>query len=306
MATPNYTSLNSTWQTIRTTPHPPEPSIIILTLHRPTHHNAFTDTMRAELEEAYTLFDADERVRCIVVTGSGRMFCAGADLDVGFNQGDEEEGVGGHRDGGGRAVLAIHHSRKPTIAAIQGPAVGVGITLTLPMAIRIAYRDAKIGFVFARRGIVMEAASSFFLPRLIGYSRAVQAVTTGRVGRAGDRVFDGLFAELCDTPEEVLPKALEVAVEVVRNTSSVSTYLMREMMWRDAGSAEGQHLLDSRIIYGLFGSPDNNEGVKSFMEKRPAEFTGTMENTKVTGYPWWVPIDTGGRAKVNPAGGPKL
>lgn len=127
--------------------------------------------------------------------------------------------------------------------------------MCLPMTMRIAYASAKIGFVFARRGLVMEATSSFYLPRLIGYSRALQAVTTGMTYKASDKVYDGLFAELCDRPEDVLPKALEMAVEVVRNTSVVSTYLMREMMYRNAGSPEGQHLLDSRIIYELFGSP---------------------------------------------------
>ena len=127
--------------------------------------------------------------------------------------------------------------------------------MTLPMNIRIAYKGAKIGFVFSRRGLVMEACSSFFLPRLIGHSRAMQAITTGATYLAGDKIWDGLFSEVVDTPEGVLPKALEVAEDVVRNTSSVSTYLMKELMFRDAGSPEGQHLLDSRIIYELFGSP---------------------------------------------------
>ena len=156
---------------------------------------------------------------------------------------------------GGRVTLAIHHCRKPSIAAIQGPAVGVGITMTLSMNLRIAHASAKIGFVFARRGLVMEACSSFFLPRLIGYSRAMQVVTTGSTYVASDRVLDGLFAETCEKKEDVLPKALRVAEDVVRNTSSVSTYLMKEMMFRGKESAEGQHLLDSRVIYELFGSP---------------------------------------------------
>ena len=126
--------------------------------------------------------------------------------------------------------------------------------MTLPMNLRIAYKGAKIGFVFSRRGIVMEACSSFFLPRLIGYGRALAAVTTGSTYLASDKIWDGLFTELCDSPDEVLPRALAVAEDVVRNTSAVSSYLMKEMMFRDAGSAEGQHLLDSRIIYELFGS----------------------------------------------------
>jgi enoyl-CoA hydratase/carnithine racemase len=160
--------------------------------------------------------------------------------------------------------------------------------MTLPMNIRIAYKSAKIGFVFARRGLVMEACSSFFLPRLIGHSRAMQVVTTGSTYLAGDEVWGGLFAHTVDRPEDVLPKALEVASEVAKNTSVVSTYLMKEMMFRDTGSAEGQHLLDSRILYELFTSAyvsplpwwtqlltwnsDNKEGVQSFMQKRPAKF----------------------------------
>ncbi|RMZ67498.1 enoyl- hydratase [Pyrenophora seminiperda CCB06] len=295
---------------IQTRHHPPEPSIIILTLHRPNNHNAFTPTMRDEIVKAYTLFDADPRVKCIVVTGHGRIFCAGADLDDGFgkgvNGGPDAEKVQEHRDGGGIAALAIHHCRKPSIAALQGPAVGIGITLTLPMNIRIAHSTAKIGFVFARRGLVMEACSSYFLPRLIGYSRAMQAVTTGATYPASDRVWDGLFAETCERSEDVVPAALKVAVDVVRNTSAVSTYLMKELMFRDRGSAEGQHLLDSRVIYELFGSADNTEGVQSFMEKRQAVFTGTMETTNVTGYPWWMPLDTSGRPKGATVGRAKI
>jgi enoyl-CoA hydratase/carnithine racemase len=141
--------------------------IQLLTLHRPDKHNAFTPTMMRELEHAYTLFDLDDRVKCIVQTGHGRMFCAGADLDAGFVGG--QEAIREHRDGGGRVALAILRCRKPTIAALNGSAVGVGVTMTLPMNIRVAYKGAKIGFVFARRGLVMEAASSFFLPKLIGY-----------------------------------------------------------------------------------------------------------------------------------------
>ncbi|KAJ6192934.1 ClpP/crotonase-like domain-containing protein [Bipolaris maydis] len=283
---------------IRTQHHTKDASVIILTLYRPQNHNAFTDTCRR-----------NERVRCIVVTGHGRIFCAGADLDDGFGEGVSGEGaeaVTEHRDGGGRVALAIHHCRKPSIAAIQGSAVGVGITMTLPMNIRIAASTAKIGFVFARRGLIMEAASSFYLPRLIGHSRAMQAITTGSTYLATHKVWDGLFAEVCEKPEQVLPRALELAEEVAANTSSVSTYLMKELMYRDRGSPEGQHLLDSRIIFELFGSPDNNEGVKSFMEKRPANFKATMDKTKVTGYPWWIPVDTLGRPKVAPTGGSKI
>lgn len=140
--------------------------VIVLELYRPDKYNAFTRTMTQELEHAFTLFDLDDRVKCIVVTGHGRMFCAGADLDIGFRV--EAGETRNHRDGGGRVALAISRCKKPVIGAIQGSAVGIGITMTLPMTIRVAWKGAKIGFVFARRGIVMEAASSFFLPRLIG------------------------------------------------------------------------------------------------------------------------------------------
>ncbi|KAJ4292559.1 hypothetical protein N0V90_009222 [Kalmusia sp. IMI 367209] len=241
--------------------------------------------MMQELESAYAMFDIDDRVKCIVFTGTGKIFCAGADLDVGFVGGQEL--INEHRDG------------KPTIGALNGSAVGVGITMTLPMNIRIAPRTAKIGFVFARRGLVMEACSSYFLPRLIGHSRALAAVTTGSTYLAGDPIWSGLFTEVVERSEDVLPRALQVAKEVVSNTSVVSTYLMKEMMFRDVGSAEGQHLLDSRILYELFTSADNKEGVKSFMEKRPAKFTGTMDNTSVSAYPWWNPIDVVRRPKID-------
>jgi len=138
---------------------------------------------------------------------------------------------------------------------MQGSAVGIGATMTLPMSIRIAYRSAKIGFVFARRGLVMEACSSFFLPKLIGFSKAMHLVTTGATYKASDKLLDGLFSELCDRPEDVLPAAIRVAEEVAGNTSVVSTYLMRNMMYRNPGSAEATHLMDSRIIYELFQSP---------------------------------------------------
>ncbi|EMC98832.1 hypothetical protein BAUCODRAFT_65171 [Baudoinia panamericana UAMH 10762] len=274
----------------------PEPTrTILLELYRPKNYNAFTETMMSELEYAFTLFDVDDRVKCIVVTGHGKMFCAGADLVRGFIGGKEEPRD--HRDGGGRVVLAIHRCRKPVIGALNGSAVGIGITMTLPMSIRVAYKDAKIGFVFARRGLVMEACSSFFLPRLIGMSKALHLTTTGSTYPASHPLLNTLFSEIVDTQSAVLPRALEIADEIVKNTSTVSTFLMRELMYRDAGSAEGQHLLDSRIIYELFGSKDNTEGVKAFMEKRAFNFTGTMQNDAPAGWPWYQPSDTSVRPR---------
>ncbi|RVD82030.1 uncharacterized protein DFL_009874 [Arthrobotrys flagrans] len=289
------------FQEIRVSHYPessPTPTpIVILTLHRPGKHNAFTPTMRSELIEAFGLFDADDRVKCIVMTGHGKIFCAGADLEIGFRGGEER--INDHRDGGGQTVLAIHRCRKPVIGAIQGSAVGVGITMTLPMTIRVAYRAAKIGFVFSRRGLVMEACSSFFLPRLIGMAKALHLVTTGATYRADDPLVEGLFTSLADSPEEVLPKALGLAEDIVKNTSTLAAYLMKEMMYRDTGSAEAQHLLDSRLIYEMFSSVDNKEGVKSFLEKRPPNFTGTIQKDAPSAYPWWQPVSVLGWPKLS-------
>lgn len=163
--------------------------------------------------------------------------------------------------------------------------------MTLPMSIRIAYSDAKIGFVFARRGLVMEACSSFFLPKLVGLSRAMHLVTTGATYKASDKLMEGLFSETLDSPDKVLPRALELAQEITQNTSVVSTHLMKEMMWRNPDSPEGAHLLDSKVIYSLFSTADNKEGVKAFLEKRPVKFTGTLEGSAPEAYPWWEPID---------------
>ena len=165
--------------------------------------------------------------------------------------------------------------------------------MTLPMSIRIASSGAKIGFVFARRGIVMEACSSYFLPRLIGYSRSMHLITTGATYLASDKLLDSLFSEVVDGgPEGVLPRALEVAEEVARNTSVVSTYMMRELMWRGPGSAEATHLLDSRIIFDMFRGSDNKEGVAAFLEKRPVAFKGTMAADAPAVWPWWDWVDT--------------
>ena len=271
-------------------------AVVVLTLYRPKHHNAFTLVMMQELERAFELFDVDKRVRCVVVTGHGKMFCAGADLNDGFVGGREANRD--HRDGGGRVALAIHRCSKPVIAAIQGSAVGVGITMTLPMNIRIAYDGAKCGFVFSRRGLVMEASSSYFLPKLIGMSRAMHLVTTGAVYPASHRLLNDLFSETLSTPDAVLPRALELAHDIAHNTSSVSTTLMKEMLYRNPGSAEATHILDSRILYELFSGKDNIEGVKAFMEKRQSNFRGSIQDDAPEAYPWWNAVETVGANKT--------
>ena len=247
--------------------------------------------MASDLESALSLLSLDPRVKSIVVTGHGAMFCAGADLEGGQGLSHGRDTARTHRDGGGRVALAVQRCTKPVIAAINGSAVGVGITMTLPMNIRVVSARAKIGFVFARRGIVMEACSSFFLPRLVGLSRAMHLVTTGAVYAASDPLLRELFSEVLP-PEKVLPRALELADEVARNTSVVSTHLMKDMMWRNPGSAEATHLLDSRILLELFNGRDKQEGVDSFLQKRAPEFKGSMVDNAPAVWPWWDPVDT--------------
>jgi len=265
--------------------------VILLTLYRPNNHNSFTDTMVEDLTRALSLLSADPRVRAIVFTGHGKMFCAGADLDSGKGLTFEEETVENHRDGGGKVALAIYRCTKPVIAAINGHAVGVGLTMTLPMNIRIVSKEAKVGLVFARRGIVMEAVSSFFLPRLIGYSRAMHLVTTGSVYPSTDPLLRELFSEVLPT-DQVLPRALELAADIAKNTSAVSTHLMKDMIWRNPGTAEETHLLDSKLLIELFNGKDKKEGIDSFLEKREPRFKGNMEKDAPSAWPWWKNIET--------------
>ncbi|KUJ06851.1 ClpP/crotonase [Mollisia scopiformis] len=286
---------------IKLSHHPPTSQevtpIIILTLSRVEKNNAFTSTMENDMVRAFDMLDQDDRVKVIVVTGEGKNFCAGADLEIGL---ERTAGIGpkDHRDGGGRTALAIHRCRKPTIAAIQGAAIGVGITMTLPMSIRVAWEGAKIGFVFSQRGVVMEAASSFFLPRLIGHSRAIYLTTTGSVIPAASPAFEDLFHAILPSPEEVLPYALTIAEQIAAQTSTVSTYLMREMIWRNPGSAEGAHLLDSEIMWELYGKEDKKEGVKAFLEKRSPKMTGDLKQGMPSNVPWWEPINTVPRSGI--------
>jgi enoyl-CoA hydratase/carnithine racemase len=250
--------------------------VLQITLQRPDRLNAFTPTMGRELIEAFDRADADDDVRAIVVTGSGRGFCAGADLASGgatFDWRERRSGDDFPRDGGGQVALRIFEATKPVIAAINGPAVGVGITMTLPMDIRVAAAGAKIGFVFARRGIVPEACSSWFLPRLVGISQAMEWVATGRVFSA-EEARDGGLVRSVHAADELLEVAHGLAREIADNAAPVSVALSRRLLWMMLGASHPMeaHRADSRAMFYRGQSADAREGVTAFLEKRPAQF----------------------------------
>jgi enoyl-CoA hydratase/carnithine racemase len=257
--------------------------VLTITLDRPDRLNAFTPTMGRELIEAFDQADADDAVRAVVVTGAGRGFCAGADLGAGgstFDWRDRDAGDAGvPRDGGGQVTLRIFSSLKPVIAAINGPAVGVGITMTLPMDVRIAAAGTKIGFVFAQRGIVPEACSSWFLPRIVGISQAMEWVATGRVFSSEEALAGGLVRSL-HPAEDVLPTAQALAGEIASSAAPVSVALARRMMWTMLGAAHPMeaHRADSRAMFARGQSADAREGVESFLEKRPAQFSDRVSD----------------------------
>jgi enoyl-CoA hydratase/carnithine racemase len=250
--------------------------ILTITLNRPDRLNAWTATMCRELIAAFDQADADDEVRVIILTGAGRGFCAGADLAAGaatFDWRERESAGPVPRDNGGQFTLRIFESKKPVIAAINGPAVGVGATMTLPMDIRLAADDARIGFVFARRGIVPEACSSWFLPRAVGISRAMEWVATGRVFSAQEGLDAGLIRSL-HPKDELLDAARQLAKEIAENTSAVSVALARRMLWTMLGAEHPMfaHRADSRAMFHRGQSPDAAEGITSFLEKRPPKF----------------------------------
>jgi enoyl-CoA hydratase/carnithine racemase len=267
--------------------------IATITLDRPDQLNAFTGRMMYELLDALDRVDADDSVRAVVVTGRGRGFCAGADLSAGpttFTRGgsDVETDVGVPRDGGGLITLRIYRCTKPVIAAINGPAVGIGITMTLAMDLRLASEQARIGFVFARRGIVPEACSSWFLPRLVGMQQAAEWVYTGRVFDADEARTGGLVRSVHPV-DELLPAAYALAGEIADHTAPVSVALSRQMLWRLLGADHpmAAHRADSRGILVRGRSADVAEGVSSFLEKRPAVFTDRVSDGLPDLFPDW-------------------
>jgi enoyl-CoA hydratase/carnithine racemase len=271
--------------------------VFTITLNRPERLNAFTTTMGDELRAAFDDADADDEVRAVIVTGAGRGFCAGADLGRGsetFTKREHEDPDSIPRDGGGRLTLRIFECTKPVIAAINGPAVGIGATMTLPMDVRLASESARVGFVFSRRGIVPEACSSWFLPRLVGISRAMEWVATGRVFDAQEALEGGLVRSI-HPAGELLEAAGALAREIADNAAPVSVALARMMMWRMLGAEHPMvaHRADSRGMYFRGRSADAAEGVTSFLEKRPAQFPDRVSDGLPDIMPGWIAPEFG-------------
>lgn len=273
-----------------------EQGIATLTLDRPAKMNAFTNVMMTEMIDAFDRSDADDAVRAVIVTGAGeRAFCAGADLtpDDGravFSSANPVEDLSDPevRDGGGKLTLRIFQSKKPVIGAINGPAVGVGVTMQLPMDIRIASTTARFGLVFARRGIVPEAASSWFLPRIVGLPQALEWCMTGRVFDAEEALKGGLVRSL-HAPDALMDTARGLAREIAENTSAVSVAMTRAMLWRLSATEHPMlaHRVDSRAIYRLSKGKDAAEGIQSFLEKRAPAYPGKVSQDMPDFYPWW-------------------
>lgn len=258
--------------------------VLTVTLNRPDKLNAYTAVMGAELQDAFQRADADDDVRVVIVTGAGRGFCAGADISGGADAFDTQAdgsvafaAPDRPRQTGGGFVGAIMACRKPSIAAINGAAVGVGATLTLPMDIRIAADNARIGFVFARRGLVPEAGSAWFLPQLVGLPTALKWCLTGRLLSAAEAQAGGLLTDVVP-PDRLLATARELALEIAQNTAPVSIALARHMLWRFAGedSPDAALSVDGHLSMALGAGPDVKEGVAAFLEKRPPSFPGKV------------------------------
>ncbi len=269
-----------------------EDGILTITLNRPEKLNAFTQVMMTEMIDAFDRADADDAVRAVIVTGAGRAFCAGADLSAGgdtFDADARSDRKGGlNRDGGGLLTLRIFESKKPVIAAINGAAVGIGVTMTLAMDIRVAADVAKFGFVFSRRGIVPEACSSWFLPRVVGIGQALEWAYSGRVFSA-DEALAGRLVRSVHPKDDLLGVYRGIAGDIATNTSAISVALIRHMMWRMLGADHPMeaHQIDSRGVYYTGRSPDAKEGVTSFLEKRPAKFPGRVSSDMPEFFPWW-------------------
>jgi enoyl-CoA hydratase/carnithine racemase len=276
-------------------------NVATITLNRPERLNAFNTAMMLDLQAAFDRSDADDAVRCVILTGTGRAFCSGADVSGGADtfgslRDDPAREALRHgdvyRDGGGVASLRIYRSLKPVIAAVNGPAVGIGATMLLSADIRLAADSAWFGFIFVRRGIVPEAASSWFLPRLVGISRALEWSLTGRRVTAGEALAANLV-QAVHGPNDLLPAARALAAEIAQNAAPVSAVLTRQMMWRMLGASHPMdaHRIDSRAIMSRGASSDAREGVASFLEKRAAHFSDKVSVDLPDLWEGWVEPD---------------
>ncbi|HEX4249358.1 MAG TPA: crotonase/enoyl-CoA hydratase family protein [Pseudonocardia sp.] len=263
-------------------------SVLLVRLNRPERLNAYNHAMHDDMIRVYDEADADDGVRAVVVTGNGRAFCAGADLEKAGATFEREPSDEPHRDSGGVMNLRTYECSKPVIAAINGPAVGVGATMTLPMDVRLAVDTVKMGFVFARRGIVADGCASWFLPRVVGISKALEWTMSGRVFGAAEALEAGLVRSL-HPADELLPAALELAKEIAENTSAVSVTFNRQLMWRMLGADHpmAAHEVESRALGWIGGTADAKEGVESFLEKRLAKYPGKVPADLPDFYPWW-------------------
>lgn len=280
-----------------------EDQILTITLNRPDKLNAYNRQMQADLIAAFDASDKDDNIRAVIVTGAGRGFCAGADLAAGaatfdrdMIRGPVRKNADGStdysdeqvRDGGGTVTLRIFKSLKPVIAAVNGPAVGIGATMQLAMDIRIASEAARFGFVFSQRGIVPEAASSWFLPRIVGIQQALDWCYSGRVFPAQEALAGRLVKEVVP-PDQLLARAREIAKTYIDKTAPVSVALIRQMMWRLSAMDDPMeaHKIDSRGIYERGRSEDVKEGVVAFLEKRPSQFKNKVTSDMPPYFPWW-------------------
>ena len=264
-------------------------NILTITLNRPERQNAFNGQMSSEVHNALDRADADDNVKAIIFTGAGRGFCAGADLSSGNETFDyESDGRGIHPDGGGVLTLRLFECLKPVISACNGPAVGVGATMQCAMDIRMASDKARYGFVFSKRGIVPEACSSWFLPRCVGINTALEWAYSGRIFDAREAL-EKRFVRSVHKENDLMPAARDLAHEFAEQTSSISITMIRHMMWKMLGADHPMeaHKIDSRGVYFTGKSEDAHEGVQSFLEKRPAEFSGKVSTDMPEFFPWW-------------------
>ncbi len=272
--------------------------VLTLTLNRPDKLNAYTAQMGAELAEALKQADRDDSIRAVILTGEGRGFCAGADISAGAGSFDTSaDGAGAKNFGANRSadpgqgagfVGALFNCSKPTIAAFNGAAVGVGVTLALPTDIKIASSAARFGFVFARRGLTPEAASAWFLPQIVGLPQALRWCLSGHVFDAQEALRGGLVSEVV-APEALLPRAREIALNIAENCAPVSIAITRQLLWRFASAPLPFELLkiDGPFTMALGAGGDVKEGVSAFLEKRKPSFPGRVSDGMPAGYPWW-------------------